>query len=257
MVQDALSDESKGPAAVPPCRPWGFWATTGFAVLSVIVWVLFQALGANAAISWLRAEGDNGHVVAFASHGTVMAMATLVSAPAAIAVLLVAVGAARCRAGDYLALRWPPRGDLLPGLGIVVGLLLLGDLSSWLTGRSVVPPFMVDVYESAREAGHLLLLGIALVVAAPLMEEVLFRGFLLPGYAASRLGWAGAIVLTSAAWAVMHLQYEAFFIVQIFILGCVFGWLRWRSGATTLTIILHGFVNLAALLQVAWLTGAG
>jgi len=85
------------------------------------------------------------------------------------------------------------------------------------------------------------------------MEELLFRGFLFPGYARSRLGPWGAILLTSAGWAVMHVQYEAFYLVHIFLLGCAFGWLRWRSNSTLLTVILHAIVNAAALIQVAFL----
>jgi hypothetical protein len=95
-------------------------------------------------------------------------------------------------------------------------------------------------------------LAVALIVAAPLMEEFLFRGFLFRGYAPSSLGIAGAILLTSAGWAAMHVQYETFYIVQIFLLGCAFGWLRWRSGSTALTVILHAMVNAAALAQVAY-----
>jgi hypothetical protein len=49
----------------------------------------------------------------------------------------------------------------------------------------------------------------------------------------------------------MHVQYETFYVVQIFVLGCVFGWLRWSSGSTLLTIMLHAAVNTAALVQVA------
>ena len=50
----------------------------------------------------------------------------------------------------------------------------------------------------------------------------------------------------------MHVQYEGIYIVQIVVLGCVFGWLRWRSGSTILTMILHAIVNAAALAQVAF-----
>jgi membrane protease YdiL (CAAX protease family) len=95
-------------------------------------------------------------------------------------------------------------------------------------------------------------LAVALIVAAPLMEELLFRGFFFPGYARSLGPW-GAIIVTAAGWAVMHVQYETFYIVQIFVLGCAFGWLRWRSGSTLLTVILHAIVNALALAQVAFL----
>ena len=60
---------------------------------------------------------------------------------------------------------------------------------------------------------------------------------------------AGAIVLTSAAWALMHVQYDWFVIVQIFLLGILFGWLRWASGSTILTIILHMIANFSAFAQ--------
>ena len=110
---------------------------------------------------------------------------------------------------------------------------------------------MVESFKNAEESGTLLLLALAFGVAAPVMEEFVFRGFLLPGYFASRIGAANGIALTSAAWAAMHVQYELFFIVQIFILGMVFGWLRWRSGSTLLTLILHALINLSALVQTA------
>jgi membrane protease YdiL (CAAX protease family) len=50
----------------------------------------------------------------------------------------------------------------------------------------------------------------------------------------------------------MHVQYETFFIVQIFILGVVFGWLRWRSESLWLTITLHAIVNFTSLLQAVY-----
>ena len=72
------------------------------------------------------------------------------------------------------------------------------------------------------------------------------------GLAASRVGVAGAIVIPSAIWSAMHVQYETFFIVQIFLLGIVFAWLRWRSGSLWLTITLHAIVNFTSLLQTVY-----
>jgi hypothetical protein len=46
-------------------------------------------------------------------------------------------------------------------------------------------------------------------------------------------------------------QYDWFFLAQVFGLGLLFGWLRWRSGSTLLTIMLHMFVNLTASLYTA------
>jgi membrane protease YdiL (CAAX protease family) len=92
-------------------------------------------------------------------------------------------------------------------------------------------------------------LALALVGATPLVEEALFRGLLLPGLAASRLGPVGAIGLTSVAWALMHLQYEPFYLIQAMAIGVTLGWLRLRSGSTLLTVLLHALVNLTSLVQ--------
>jgi membrane protease YdiL (CAAX protease family) len=136
----------------------------------------------------------------------------------------------------------------LLSLAIIIPLV---DLVSWLAGYAVTPSFVIDIYRSARDTGGLLLLTVALVVAAPVVEEVVFRGFLLPGLAKSQLGASGAILLTSVIWALLHAQYQPFYLLQIVVLGVVFGWLRLKSGSTALTILLHGLLNLAALGQAA------
>jgi membrane protease YdiL (CAAX protease family) len=234
---------------------WGFWTTTAYGLTAIVAWFALQLLTALVVLGFLGVGRDASdfEVQMLASHAVTIAVATIVSMPAPIAVIAIAARFARCSVTEYLALNWPKRADLIVGLVIIAVLLPLGDLSSWLTGRDLVPSAVVDAYRTARSSGTLVLLALALVVAAPLMEELLFRGFLFPGYARSRLGPWGAMVLTSAAWAVMHIQYEAFYLVHIFILGCAFGWLRWSSGSTLLTVILHAIVNAVALAQVAFL----
>jgi membrane protease YdiL (CAAX protease family) len=238
-----------------PCQPWGFWASTGFGLSAVVAWSAIQLLAAFLVMGWLRSSALPGaDAGALMSHALTISVVTILAMPVPILVVAYAARRAGCSPADYLALRWPKRAELIIGILIVAVLLPVGDLTSWLTGRDLIPPAVVDTYRTARASGVLtmLLLAIALVIAAPLMEEILFRGFLLPGYAQSPLGVAGAIVLTSVGWAVMHIQYEWYYIGQIVLLGCVLGWLRWRSGSTILTIILHGIVNAAALVQVAF-----
>jgi membrane protease YdiL (CAAX protease family) len=254
MTETPIAAGATNPDA-SACVPWGFWASTGFGILSILAWLLVQWLAAVVIFAWLgiNTQSTADEIKAVASHGAMIAAATIGAMPAAVAVLALAAWLARCRTADYLALVRPARPDLLLGLTILVVLLPLGDLSSWLTGRDIVPAFVVEAYRTARASNTVVVFILALVVAAPLMEELLFRGFLLRGYAASRLGPIGAVLLTSAAWASLHVQYEVFYIVQIFILGCVFGWLRLRSGSTILTLILHGLVNLTAVAQTVFI----
>ena len=88
-----------------------------------------------------------------------------------------------------------------------------------------------------------------MLLIAPLSEELTVRGFLYRGFASSRLGSAGAILLTSALWASIHVQYDWFFIGEVFVLGLILGWMRCRSGSTWLTVVLHGAYNLIAVAQ--------
>ena len=248
MTQPASID------APSPCKPWGFWASTGFGFLATIAWALVQWIAAILVLGWLgiNSESSAAEIKAASSHGAMIAAATLGAMPAAIAVIAMAVWLRGCRVTDYLALRWPARSDLLLGFAILAVIIPLGDFASWFSGRDIVPAFVVDAYKTALASHAVVSFVLALVVAAPLMEELLFRGFLLPGYAASKLGPIGAVALTSIAWAAMHVQYETFYVVQIFILGCAFGWLRLRSGSTLLTLILHGTVNAVAILQTVY-----
>jgi membrane protease YdiL (CAAX protease family) len=108
---------------------------------------------------------------------------------------------------------------------------------------------MTETFRTAREAGMLPLFFFSFAVLAPVQEELFFRGFLYRGLGASIGPWP-TIVLTSAVWAFFHLQYEWFFVAEIFLLGVTFGWLRMRSGSTILTMLLHGGMNALALLQI-------
>src|SRR2546428_3053980 len=130
---------------------------------------------------------------------------------------------ARIRTGPhaafYLGFR-PIQGKTL--FGWSMALLLLVVLSDALTvglGRPIVPPFMVEAYQTA---GFAPLFWLALIVAAPLAEESLFRGFLFEGMLHSRLGAPGAVALSALAWALVHFQYGLDGVATIFVSGLLF-----------------------------------
>ena len=53
-------------------------------------------------------------------------------------------------------------------------------------------------------------------------------------------------------------QYDWFGIVQVFLIGLILAWARWRSGSVLLTIAMHALTNLWATLEtmvkVDWLS---
>jgi membrane protease YdiL (CAAX protease family) len=130
------------------------------------------------------------------------------------------------------------------------------DLLSRGLGREIQPGFMGEVLKSAQSSGAVWVLVMAFCVAAPVSEEFLARGFLYRGWSESFLRVPGAILLSSLVWTGMHLQYDWFFFCEIFSIGVLFGYLRYRSGSTWLTIVLHGLNNLAATIQSIWLVGS-
>jgi len=95
------------------------------------------------------------------------------------------------------------------------------------------------------------LIWISVVIVAPISEELAFRGFIFRGLSVSWLGVSGTLIATSAAWASMHVQYDAYTLAQIFLIGLLLGWIRWASGSTLLTILLHMLANLTACIQAA------
>jgi membrane protease YdiL (CAAX protease family) len=85
-------------------------------------------------------------------------------------------------------------------------------------------------------------------IFAPVVEELVFRGFLFRGLAASRLGPVGAIALTALLWSAIHDDRTWIGFVKIVCDGLLLAWLRWRSGSTIPTIAVHSLHNAAGAL---------
>jgi membrane protease YdiL (CAAX protease family) len=239
-----------------PPKIWKFWGTA--------LWGLFVFaavfVGQLAVVAWfvLRREGpiDLAAAIHVVGNGLTISLSVITGLPAVVGALWIAIRITRTPFADYLALRWPSWSNLVIG---VVGLFVLvmgWDLLSRSVGREVEPGFMGDVLKSARADGALWLLVIAFCVAAPITEEFFARGFLYRGWSESALGPVGAVLLSSLVWTVLHLQYDWYFLGEVFSIGLWLGYLRYRSGSTWLTIIVHGLNNLAAVVQTILLAGS-
>jgi membrane protease YdiL (CAAX protease family) len=105
------------------------------------------------------------------------------------------------------------------------------------------------MYRTASAAGWLPWRLLTVVVVAPIGEETLFRGFLFRGWhRASHDAWA-VIIVTARLWALIHLQYDLYYLARVLAYGLVLGWFRWATGSTILTILLHGLINLEGMLE--------
>lgn len=231
-------------ASQPSQEPWGRFATfaLGLAALLAGQTIAIAALAAyyGAGVAQLQDIGGDG-----------VAVTLIIAASTPVQVLLLFLFAWRRSASAvaYLGLTPPTRNELVFGLVAVVGLIAVGNLLSWLLGQDIVTPFQSNIYRTASAAGWLPLLWLAVVVGAPIGEEILFRGFLFRGWLRSpRDAWP-VIVGAALIWAVMHVQYDLYIVFWVFVSGVLLGWLRWATGSTLLTVLLHGVINFEAMLE--------
>jgi uncharacterized protein len=255
---DSLTPENPSVTVTPPHNPpriWKFWGTA--------LWGLFvfggMFVGQIAVVAYfvLRRGGpiDMAAAIHVVGGGLTISLSVVMGVPAVILALWIAIRPTRTPFADYLALRGTSWRMLLIGIAAMIVLVMGWDLVSRALGREVQPGFMGDVLKSAQADGSVWLLVIAFCVAAPMSEELLARGFLYRGWSESFLRVPGAILLSSLAWTALHLQYNWFFFFEIFTIGLLLGYLRYRSGSLWLTIVLHGLNNLAATVQTMWLAG--
>ena len=255
-----ISDDPVTPVpAIPSQRPprvWKFWGT--------LLWGLFvfaaMFVGQIAVVAYFVLQQQGSIDVAAAIHvlgdGLTISISVITGLPAVLAALWVAIRLSRTPFADYLALRWTSWTNVLIGVVALFVLVMGWDLVSRLTGREVTPGFMGEVLESARADSALWLLVIAFCVAAPITEEFFARGFLYRGWSETALRPGGAILLSSLVWTALHLQYDWFFLGEVFSIGLLLGYLRYRSHSIWLTAVLHGLNNLGAVVQTMLLAGS-
>jgi membrane protease YdiL (CAAX protease family) len=239
------------PALRPP-RVWKFWGT--------LLWGLFvfaaMSLGQISIVVWLAWRHGGPFMAAVADvvgGGLAISLSVLMGLPAVLAALWIAIRPTRTPFADYLGLRGTSWVHFLIG-GVALAIVVAGwDQLARATGHEVDPMFMGDMLKSAQSGGALWLLVIAVCIGAPISEELLARGFLYRGWSESFLRPTGAIVLSSLLWTAPHLQYDLFFLGEVFSIGLLFGYLRYRTRSTWLTITLHCLNNLAAMLQTIYL----
>ncbi|MFN3656302.1 MAG: lysostaphin resistance A-like protein [Pseudolabrys sp.] len=229
-------------------RPWGRFA-------SLVLGALALLAGQVVALATLRLWYGRGlsELPNLGGDGVAVSLIILVSTPVTVALLLLF---ARPR-GDplrYLGLIPPTRGQTVFGVAAIVALIVVLNAVSLALGRDIVTPFQSDITRTAGSAGWLVLLWLAVVVVAPAGEELLFRGFLFRGLMRTPRDTWPAIVVTAALFALLHVQYDWFVIGQIFAFGLLLGWMRWASGSTVLTFLLHALINFEGMLETMLLS---
>ncbi|MFT5040787.1 MAG: membrane protease YdiL (CAAX protease family) [Hyphomicrobiaceae bacterium] len=182
------------------------------------------------------------------SDGSMWAAALLLSATTGIFVIATLVYLRRDGPSlrEYLALRRVSFGIYIQWIAAFV--ILTTSINGMLhfLGHQVVSDVMLETYTNASKPA---LLWVAFIVAAPLFEEVFFRGFLYASLVRTRLGVTGTIIVTSLVWARMHTQQEPWGLIVIIVLGLALGMARAQSASLLPPLLLHILNNTLAMLQ--------
>lgn len=238
----------KPDAERPP--PWGYFATLAWALLALLLAVV---AGALAQFAWDTRYGSYPGL----EDQPLSILLTATSGAVAVCVIAIAARLRHWLAREYLGLIRPSRRDVVVALVSLIVLGLISDAVSYLLGEEI-PLSQLNEYWSAKEANMLPLYWIEGGILAPVTEEIMTRGFLQRGWVRSQYGVVPGIVVISALWAIAHTQYEWLGVLDIFVLGLLLGWIRWRSGSTLLTILMHAiagvWAGMATMVKVEWLS---
>lgn len=186
--------------------------------------------------------------------------------PASLATALLAAALARVASGSVLPalnMRWPALGAggwlvivggflIVMYAAITVIVMVLGiDPSQYTPGPDGQSPetgsaglVKEAMFDIANETWLFWLVLPSVALGAPIAEEIIFRGQLYSAIARSRLGAAGATLVTSLLWALLHVTEPWLSIGLIFVMGLTFGWLVWRFGSLWVTMACHAAWNL-------------
>jgi membrane protease YdiL (CAAX protease family) len=221
----------------------------GFALVAMVLW-LIAGVGAVALLPGLERAGLTGPVASLWA----TAAANLMTAVGIFVLSLAVIGKPR----------WPglPRMGLDAAIGlaslaaVLPVLAAVALLTQWVSSQMGAP--MQQKHEVlialADNPSNLMIGGVvaSAVLAAPILEEVLFRGVLQTALLATVTPMLGtqrqpaarlvAILVTSAAFALLHPDTTW---PSIFCLSVALGYLYERTGRLTAPIILHAAFNAA------------
>lgn len=143
----------------------------------------------------------------------------------------------------------------------VLGALTIGLLPGWAASRLMEIESLAPFVEGMKLVAEALentadpywaVLAFAVVISAPVCEELIFRGFLWRA-ASYGLPQVGVWLATSVLFAAYHMN--PIHVVAVLPIGLFLGWLRWWSGSIWPGIAGH-FANNALALVLTLTAGA-
>ncbi|MCD4751012.1 MAG: CPBP family intramembrane metalloprotease [Thermoanaerobaculales bacterium] len=229
---------------------WHGWSTSALGAVTLIAFVIGQTVAAIGYLVVVKLLDPQVNIQALANNimgnGTLLSLSILVGSLAGCGVtILFAWLKAKRRTGIYLGLSRSSPRTLLICAGATALFVAVADSTTHFLDRPIVPEFMASGYETVTFKP---LFWLAVCLAAPLFEELFFRGFLFPGWTRV-LGQTGAVVATSLVWTGIHFQYGLYELSQVFLLGLMFGTMKVKTGSTIPSFVCHVIANVIATVE--------
>jgi len=211
-----------------------------------IGFLLLGYAGVVAAVVWLASQGDPDTdpnlflAIAIATLGfTVWLGATVLILATRRGLTLAQLGFRR--PGGRFGLWWP-LVTVVGAYGIVVGYSLAVALVGYLLDRDLTRLVEGNGLPRSEVSTPLIwtALGLAVVVAAPLCEELFFRSFIFRAVQ-ERWGLIAGLLVSGAVFAVVH--FEISVALPFWGIGAWFAWSYHRSGSLWTTIVAHAIFN--------------
>ena len=248
-----MSTDLPDPAPQPHGEVAPLWWLPTVAIAALVL--VFSNFVVGFVVAFARAVTSPGQPIARPDQ-LLLVFHTTASLILQILILMMVVQLNGYRIGEYFRLRLPRMRDAILGIAATGGLLALYYALNFRNGGVAIQPLELEQYQSASDAGVLPLLFIAVVLVAPLGEEMVYRGFVFRGLEESRIGAVGAVVVSALLWTALHIDRGLRVLAFIGVLGLLFGWLRVRSQSTLLTWSLHAITNLAVAAAVTFQIGS-
>jgi membrane protease YdiL (CAAX protease family) len=216
-------------------------------------WAAFFAFGSASLLSLYTAGAldvtSDGGLLGLDATPAQLARTTLVEGFLAIIILMPLAVRARSRDSKTWTVQWNIAKCVLVGAALGLALripLLLAYFARPDAVRMAAPDDAIwQLIIAVRDHYGTLAALWLLSIAAPVIEELVFRGILYRAFTAHiGAGWANA--LQAALFSAIHLNLKA--ALFIFVVGLIFGTLTRRSGGLLASIVMHASFNLIAAL---------
>lgn len=208
----------------------------------LLLWILVGAVIGNVATLVLTAAAGQG---AAASYGTLIAY-PLMFIPAMLYASVKSRNASMDREGVKLdSNNFSPVGGVMCAVLAVLATLAAAFCSDALSGILPPTPEWFEQLMEQTTQGIFWVNFISVSIFAPLFEEWLCRGMVLRGLLHKGMRPVWSIIVSALFFAFIHLNpWQA---LPAFLLGCLFGYVYYKTGSLKLTMLMHLANNTFAL----------